>query len=127
MSIDETVARWQPSKGDTCDRLHALTGRGWRPQDCEFLDDYCDQIERWCIAAAELLGDRQVAVSLRYPCPACGTRFVVRQARGEVMRSWTLRVTEDGCNCQQCRAQWLPNEFEWLARLLGCEPLPGSA
>ncbi len=35
-----------------------------------------------------------------------------------------LRVSEDGARCEACWAFWSPNQFHWLARLLGCEPLP---
>jgi hypothetical protein len=116
-----------PGKGGTVDRLHALTGRGWRPQDSQLLDGYCHTIERWVLAAAELLGDRQVAVSLRLACPSCGEQYAYRHGGDEWVRSWALRLTEDGCSCQVCRAFWPPREFEWLARLLGCEPLPGAS
>jgi len=56
--------------------------------------------------------------------PSCGARFVYRQGAGESVRSWALRVSEDGCECSGCRAFWPPEEFHWLARLLGCVPLP---
>jgi hypothetical protein len=127
VDIDRAVSDWQPGKGGTVDRLHALTGRGWRPQDYQLLDGYRGQIERWVLAAAELLGDRQVAVALRYPCPACGEQYAYRHGGDEWVRSWALRVTEDGCSCQVCRAFWPPNQFEFLARLLGCVALPGAS
>jgi hypothetical protein len=127
VEIDRAVSVMQPGKGGTVDRLHALTGRGWRPQDCQLLDGYCGQIERWVVAAAELLGDRQVAVALRYPCPACGERYTYRRSGDEWTRAWALKVTEDGCSCQVCRAVWPPNQYEFLARLLGCVALPGAS
>jgi hypothetical protein len=103
-----------------------LAGHGWRPQDYELLSDYCAAIERWFVAAAELLGDRATAVALRLPCPSCGEHFVYRGHGGSEspVRSWALRVTESGCECQACRAFWEPQEFEWLAKLLGRVPLP---
>ena len=124
VDIDTAVAGWEPEgKGGTVERLHTLTARGFRPQDCELLDGYCHTIERWVIAAAELLGDRQVAVTLRgLRCPSCGAGVVYRGA--EDIRGWALRVTEAGCECQACRAFWPPAEFHWLARLLGCVALP---
>lgn len=126
IDIDTTVGLWENGKGSTVDRLHTLAGDGFRPQDCELVDSYSAAIERWVIGAAELLGDRQVAVALRLPCPSCGERFVYRHnGSGESVRSWALRVSEDGCDCRVCRAFWSPDQLEFLARLLGCTPLPG--
>ncbi|MGE5696696.1 MAG: hypothetical protein ACM4D3_16140 [Candidatus Sericytochromatia bacterium] len=42
VEIDQAVQKWEPGKGDTTDRLHRLGGRGWRPQDCDTIEDYCD-------------------------------------------------------------------------------------
>ena len=125
IDIDRAVAGWEPEgKGDTVERLHQMVGRGWRPQDCGLLDDYSAALEGWVLGAAELLGDRLTAVTLRLPCPSCGEQWVYRQNAGESVRAWALRVTEDGCECQVCRAYWPAAEFHFLARLLGCEALP---
>lgn len=104
--------------------MHALASAGWRPMDCELLDDYSAQIEKWVVSAAELLGDRAVAVALRMACPSCGETWSYRRAGAEVVRAWALRLDESGCACSVCRAFWPPDQFEFLARLLGCEPLP---
>lgn len=126
LEVDAAAAAWTPDgKGDTVERLHTLTARGWRPQDCGLIDGYCGQIERWGVAAAELLGDRAPAVALRLPCPSCGQRWVYRHGASESTRGWALKVSESGCECQACRAFWEPAQFEFLARLLGCAPLPG--
>jgi hypothetical protein len=125
VDIDRAVGSWEPDAKGTVERLHQLAGHGWRPQDYELLSGYCGAIEKWVIATAELLGDRQVAVALRLPCPSCGEQFVYRHNGSESpVRSWALRVSEDGCECQVCRAYWPPQEFHWLAKLLGCETLP---
>lgn len=125
VDIDGAVAGWAPDdKGSTVERLHALTGRGFRPQDIDLLDGYCHAIEGWVLSATELLGDKPPAVALRMPCPSCGETWSYRQNAGEAVRAWALRVSEDGCTCLGCRAFWTPDQFEWLAKLLGCEPLP---
>jgi predicted RNA-binding Zn-ribbon protein involved in translation (DUF1610 family) len=125
IDVDRAVAGWEPdTKGGTIERLRALAGRSYRPQDCGLLGDYSTQIERWVIAGAELLGDRPVAVAIRLPCPACGEQWSYRHSGAEEVRGWALRLTEDGCECSACRAFWAPTEFHWLARLLGCESLP---
>jgi hypothetical protein len=124
VEIDTMVGAWEPDGKGTVGRLHQLAGHGWRPQDCELLEGYSTQVEKWLIGAGELLGDRQVAVALRLPCPSCGERFVHRRSGDEWVRVWSLKVTEEGCECQGCRAFWPPNQFEWLAKLLGCAALP---
>ena len=126
VAIDTAVAEWEPGeKGSTVDRLHALAGRKFRPQDCQLLDDYSDRIEGWALSAAELLGDRSIAVPLRMACPSCGQRYTYRRnGAAEIVRTDALRVDEAGCDCSACGAVWEPAEFHWLARLLGCEALP---
>lgn len=100
------------------DRLHRIVGRGWRPQDCGLIDSFCDELERWTLAAVELLTESP-RVSLPFPCPSCGQQFAYRtDSGGDRVR--VLRVTEAGCSCSGCQAFWPPERFEWLARLLGC-------
>ena len=123
IDVDATVAGWEPDAKGTLERLRALASRGWRPQDCSTIDDYCGQIERWVLIATDLL-DRRPVVSLHVPCPRCGAKFAYRDSAGEQVRVRALRVSEDGCKCLACGAFWAPDRFEWLARLLGCEPLP---
>lgn len=125
IAVDMTVAEWQPEGYGAIDRLHRLRERSWRPEDCELLDTYHNQIEQWTVKAVELLGDKAPEVALRLPCPSCGTRFVHRRnGSGETVRCWALRVSEDGARCQHCDAIWSPDRFEFLARLLGCPALP---
>ncbi|MGD9621986.1 MAG: hypothetical protein AB7G47_13190 [Mycolicibacterium sp.] len=125
VAVDSCTERWEPGKGTAVDRLHRLTGRGWRPQDSATMDDISSQIERWTVDAAKLVGDAAVSVALRLPCPRCGARFAYRRTSGgETVRTDALKVSEDGCECAACKAVWQPAEFHWLARLLGCEALP---
>ncbi|CAN1494932.1 hypothetical protein MCEMAEM6B_02218 [Mycobacteriaceae bacterium] len=123
VQIDSTTAEWNRGT-DTADRLRALAARTWRPQDCQQLDDYSTALEAWTHTAAELLGDRPAEIALRLPCPACSRKYVYRLSSGENVRSWALRVSEDGARCQHCHATWTPGQFEWLARVLGCPELP---
>lgn len=39
------------------------------------------------------------------------------------VRTDALKVDETGCGCHGCRAFWASVEFEWLAKVLGCEAL----
>lgn len=125
VSIDSCVERWESGKGDTIDKLHRIVGRGWRPGDVSLMDDISAQLERWTVEASQLIGDAAVAVALRLPCPTCGSRYVYRRNNSsESVRTDALRLTEDGCSCLGCRASWTPDEYHFLARLLGCEALP---
>ncbi len=75
--------------------------------------------------ASQLLGDGTTTVSLRMPCPSCGSRFSYRRSSGgETVRSNALRVSEHGAERLACRAHWPPDQFHWLAKLLGCAELP---
>lgn len=127
IDIDMTAAEWQPKGDGTMDRLNRLRERSWAPEDCELLDGFHDQLARWAVTAAELLGDSTPTVALRLPCPSCGTRFAYRRnGVGEPVRVWALQVSEHGCRCQACRAEWQPEQFEFLARLLGLPALPAA-
>ena len=97
IEVDRTVAAWEPNGKGTVDRLHELAGRGFRPQDCELIDDYADDLQRWTLAATEILAPA-VRVTLRQPCPSCGAGHAYRDSGGEQVRSRALRVTETGCS-----------------------------
>lgn len=126
VEIDDGVAGWLREGFGTTDKLGRLRDRTWRPQDCGLLEAHTAQLARWAVTAAELLRDRPPEVALRLPCPSCGRRFFYRQTNGESLRTWALRVSEDGARCQACDAAWLPERFEFLARLLGCPALPSA-
>ncbi|MGE5697104.1 MAG: hypothetical protein ACM4D3_18300 [Candidatus Sericytochromatia bacterium] len=125
IEVDGTVTRWTPEeKVGTVERLRSLTARGWRPQDCSTIDEYCGQLERWVLAGTDLL-DPAPVVHVRQTCPRCGARFAHRRdGAGELVNVRALRVSENGCTCSACGAFWPPEQFHWLAQLLGCEALP---
>lgn len=127
IDVDMTVAEWQPQGEGAIDRLHRLRNRSWRPEDIELLDSHHQQLQGWAVTGVELLGDRSPTVALRLPCPACGTKQVYRRNQvGETVRVWALQVSEDGARCQGCEAAWQPEQFEFLAKLLGLPPLPAA-
>jgi hypothetical protein len=125
IEVDVTVAGWEPHAKGTIDRLRALAGHRWRPQNCALLEDYCGQLQRWVLVGTELL-DRRPVVHLHVPCPSCGARWAYRDNSGERVRVRALRVSETGCECLACRSFWGTERFEWLARLLGCSALPAG-
>jgi hypothetical protein len=77
IEVDTAVAARTPDdKGSTVERLHALTARGWRPQDCEVLDDYSTQVEKWFCRRPSCL----VTARWRWRC-GCRARRVVSGSR----------------------------------------------
>jgi hypothetical protein len=124
VEVDSTVATWEPNtKGSTIDRLHQLIGRGYRPQDVALITGYSDRLQWWAITTTELLAP-EARVYLRQPCPACGAHHCYRDRSDERVRAPALKVSETGCWCGACQAFWSPDQFHWLARLLGCPALP---
>lgn len=125
IEIDMTVAEWQPSGDGALDRLHRLRDVSFRPEDCELIDSHRRQIAKWILTGVELLGDKPPEVALRLPCPSCGRSHVHRtNSVGERVRSWALRVSDEGARCQHCEATWQPSQFTFLATLLGLPGLP---
>ncbi len=106
--------------------MHKLRIKKFRPEDVEKIDGFTAHLGRWTVEAVELLGDQPVEVALRLPCPACGRKFVYRLSNGDNVRSWALRVGENGGRCLGCHAAWSIDKLEFLATLLNCPPLPGS-
>jgi hypothetical protein len=64
------------------------------------------------------------------PCPQCGTKSVSRRQNGEDIVQPALQIIRDkartpiACRCQHCGTSWEPNQWEFLANLLGAKPLP---
>jgi hypothetical protein len=123
VEIDAAVRSWCPDGKGTTDRLHQLIGRGYRPQDVALITGYSDRLQGWAITTTELL-QPEAKVYLRQACPVCAARYAYRDRLGERVRAPALKVSESGCWCLACGAYWGPDQFHWLARLLGCPALP---
>ncbi len=122
--VDQTVAGWGAG-GGTVHTLQSLATKTWRPQDCDQLERWTDQLTAWAVEAAQLLGEAVVAVPLRgVACPVCGDKHYFRHRDGEIVRSPALLVSESGAECLKCAAVWTTEQLPFLATLLGCEPLP---
>lgn len=68
------------------------------------------------------------------PCPNCGERYLHRQKDGTHVQSAALvfiRHPETNetleARCLLCGTNWLPAQFEFLAKLVGAKPLPELA
>ena len=69
IEVDTTVAGWEPHGKDTSGRLQQLAARGRRPQDCEFIDGYCDRLQAWAQTVADQLTEAP-KMSLEVPLTA---------------------------------------------------------
>lgn len=62
------------------------------------------------------------------PCPACGERYVYRHQDGQAIRSAALNILRDKqsgksieAKCGNCSASWKPDEFGFLANVVGAK------
>jgi hypothetical protein len=133
--IDQALAIWQPAYTGvppTIGRLKCLQARPWRPQDTHQISQITTAILEWT-ADIDALLDPEPVVFLMAPhssepaaCTNCGTRRVYRiDSAGERVRQPALKVTKDGCRCQNCHASWEPGQLRLLAAALGY-PLPAG-
>jgi hypothetical protein len=121
--VDQTARVWEPGGKGTVDRLHALRGRQWGPDQTGEMTRRARVLERWAQAAIDLI-EHSPVLHLPFPCPACGAHWARRRdTGGDLVRTRPLRVSESGCTCTACGAGWPPEQLEFLARLLGCEPV----
>ena len=92
--------------------------------DCDVIDDYSAQLQRWVLTATGLVAETP-KLYVEQPYPHCNQHFAYRRgSEGASVRVRALRVSETGGKCLVCGAFWPPEKFEWLAKLLGCEPPP---
>lgn len=122
--IDESVACWQPAYDGvppTVGRLRWIEARSWRPQDCRQIGQITGAVAEWA-AQVDALLDPPRRWTLPNPCPRCGKAVVYRKdPGGESIRQPALQIGTEGCSCANCRAVWPPDQFEFLARVLGYE------
>lgn len=133
--IDSTVEAWVWTRGvvfngepATICRLHHLERHKFRPQDVHAMDQVSAVLEQWVSTIKELLGiDTVVCLNLYRQgatpasCPACGERWAWNDKAGERVRTPALQVRADGCRCAHCRTTWGVSQYQWLARVIGCE------
>ena len=124
--VDDTVKAWWPAaKAGTVERLDALTGASWRPQDSQYLEQVAAAITGW-VTEADALLDGRTHFSLDAPCPACGEKWITNvDALGEHVRAAALNVTSMGCSCAACGHHWGLEYFMHLAKVIDCTPIEG--
>jgi len=133
IEIERAVLEWERSVrrqrgySEVPDRLHRVSRfNHWRPQDCGSLAVLTALIHEW-VAKIDALLDPPRRWTLPAPCPAidCGATTVYRRdSGGDLIRAPALQINPDGCICMACHATWSPEQFVFLAGLIG--DLPAS-
>lgn len=133
MEIDEAVAKmWPPPhafiedvsgkhayaswEGWTVERLKALERKKWRPQDTAAVFKIGRDLEGFVKRIDTLFAPRPIP--LPDPCPECDEKTVYRDGDGEQIRSSALQITDAGCTCGGCGANWPIEQLSMLGRLL---------
>lgn len=122
-TIDTTVRQWSAtlSKLDTADRLRAVAAHRYRPQDVNLVAERAGLVGSWAAQINGLLEPERVK-TIAAACPACGTRTVYREYAGETVRQAALQIVgSTGCTCMACGANWAPEKYLFLIKLLGFE------
>jgi hypothetical protein len=102
--------------GWTIPRLMWLQQQLWRPQDCDVIIDYAKALEKLVQRAEGLFEARPIPIP--DPCPVCDEKTVYRDQDGELVRTPALQITEDGCTCGNCKANWPVERLELLGKVL---------
>lgn len=122
--IDTSVECWQPAftgVPPTVGRLQWIAQRKWRPQDVRQIEQIARAVAEWA-ASIDALLDPPAKWSLPNPCPSCNTAIVYRRDGDDMVRQPALQIGPNGCTCQKCKAHWPPNQFVFLARVIGSLP-----
>lgn len=117
--IDTGVSQWC-SGTNTPAKLRWLTNAKYRPQDTGLLEKRTNTIATWCTRIEELFNPPHIK-HISAPCPACGNTHAYRRDNtGEHVRVPALQIiAEHGCTCVVCHANWQPDHYLHLCRVLG--------
>lgn len=122
--IDDAVVKMHPAPNEwpgwTAERLQVLEAKKWRPQDCDDVFKHAKELET-LVALVDKLFNPQ-PIPLDDACPKCGVKTVYRNSDGEQVRTPALQITELGCTCGNCKANWPVDHLPLLGRLLGYKP-----
>jgi predicted RNA-binding Zn-ribbon protein involved in translation (DUF1610 family) len=120
--MDSETRGWFPRGRSTPDRLGALAGIPWRPQDTDKVTTIASTVEAWCETIINLI-DPKAQMHITAPCPSCGKSIVYRRdSGGDLVRQEALKWTPNaGFQCQACKASWSPEQTLFFAKLLGIE------
>lgn len=127
--IDRTARAWtvgepapQYTPAATIARLRAVAGHQWAPEDMVWVQAATRQIWGWCDRIDNLL-DPPARWTLPVSCPECGHDHYHRHdSAGDWVRTPALTISAEQAMCGACEATWEPEQFPWLARLVGVLP-----
>lgn len=130
IQVDSRTAEWD-SADTTPQRLHRVQDHPWRPQDCEYMTEITNDIQRFVQAIDDLFAVKPIYLrrevdgkTVPVACPLCGHDYAYRLAdTGERIRTPALAITVERAVCQQCHEVWPCERFEFLGRLLGTTTL----
>ena len=131
--VDTKVREWLPHHdGHTLTVMTALPEQKWPPHMTTDVSKMAKTINAWTRQAEALLsGEGEMEV--KNACPECGERYIYRPGpesdKGEptTIRTPALVVNSRGARCRWCSTEWGPELLEWLARLVGAEPVDESS
>lgn len=120
--IDTGVGAWNPyycCEPATVCRLRGIANRHWEPDKLRNVRQLTGITTRWAEQIDQLLGHAHVKY-VKAACPQCGNTTTLRKdSAGELIRVHVLQiVTDQGCRCVACGAQWLPAQYEFLSRVI---------
>lgn len=124
------IAKWANSSTSTIEtQLHSYVARmlAVAHTDLSLLINTAEALRAWANAIHALINPLR-RYHIAKPCPRCNSVMAWRKMpNGERLQTHALVVDGTrGCECQACGAFWPTTHLEHLARVLGCEPLPGA-
>lgn len=122
------IVSWANATVATVDaQLRGLVGQATQWTDLDALWDVTSGLIAWANAIRALLNPLR-RYHIARPCPRCNNTMAWRDMpTGERLQTHALAVDGvHGCECLACGAVWPPTHLEHLARVLGCDPLPGA-
>lgn len=122
------ILRWSNATVDNVDsRLRTMVADAAYWTDLDALRDMTAGITGWVSAIRALLNPLR-RYHIAKPCPRCQNTMAWRlMPNGERTQTHALVVDGvNGCECLVCGARWPTTHLEHLARVLGCDPLPGA-
>lgn len=123
--ITAEVRGWLPGPDPVPVKLRAIASRRWAPPEVETVSAIGARVAAMAVEVRRLLEPPpRMEVKAACPAPDCGVRTVRRKIDGEWIRTAALHLdVETGCSCLSCGSHWRPEQFTWLATLIGCTPV----
>ena len=125
VAITAEVRSWLPGPDPVPVKLRALASRRWAPPEVQTVAMIGGRVAAMVADIKAMLEPAHIK-SFAAACPNCGERWSRRLVDGEWVRSPVLNIVADvGCSCLACNSRWRPDQYTFLARLLGCEAPEG--